>query len=70
MRAIDRGAVTPEARGEAIGQATAHPAAEVRDLFERYVPEAQRVARLGDPIDPSSILGLAGDVRRLVATSS
>jgi uncharacterized repeat protein (TIGR03806 family) len=64
MRSIDRGAVTSEARGEAIGQATSHPATEVRDLFERYVPEALRVARLGDPIDRSSILGLAGDVRR------
>jgi uncharacterized repeat protein (TIGR03806 family) len=64
MRAIDRGAVTPGTRGEAVAQAASHPAAEVRDLFERYVPEAQRVARLGDSIDPKAILERGGDILR------
>jgi uncharacterized repeat protein (TIGR03806 family) len=64
MRAIDRGAVTPEARGEAVALATAHNAVEVRDLFERYVPEARRVARLGDAFDRNMILAMKGDTRR------
>jgi putative heme-binding domain-containing protein len=64
MRAIDRGAVGPEARREAIAQAKAHPAVEVRDLFERFIPESERVARLGEVIDPKTILSLTGDARR------
>ncbi len=64
MRAIDRGLVTPEARPEAVERATTHPAIEVRDLFERYVPEARRVARLGEAFDRNVILEKKGDVRR------
>ena len=64
MRAIDRGAVTAQARRESVAQAAAHPSVEVRDLFERYIPEAERVARLGEAINPKTILDLTGDVRR------
>jgi len=64
MRAVDRGEVTGDARREAVAFASKHPAAEVRDLFERFVPDADRVARLGDAVDPKVILGLTGDARR------
>jgi putative heme-binding domain-containing protein len=41
-----------------------HPSAEVRDLFERWLPDRLRVERLGESIDPETILALAGDVDR------
>ena len=37
---------------------------EVRDLFERFIPEEERVKRLGDVIDRASILALSGDAAR------
>jgi uncharacterized repeat protein (TIGR03806 family) len=40
------------------------PMVEVRDLFERFIPENERVKRLGDAIDRSAILALRGDARR------
>jgi len=47
----------------AVASASAHPDARVRDLFERFLPEDQRVKRLGASIDPQSILRLEGDAR-------
>jgi putative heme-binding domain-containing protein len=38
--------------------------AEVRDLFERFLPEERRVKRLGDVVRPEQILALAGDAAR------
>jgi uncharacterized repeat protein (TIGR03806 family) len=35
-----------------------------RDLFERFVPDSDRVKRLGDRIDGTEILALAGDPAR------
>ena len=35
--------------------------AAVRDLFERYVPDAQKVKRLGTVIRPESLLAMKGD---------
>jgi putative heme-binding domain-containing protein len=64
MRQIDAGAVSQAVRREAIAQAMVHFSAEVRDLFERFVPDSERVARLGEAIEPASILALAGDARR------
>lgn len=64
VRAIDRGVVAGDARREAIARGAAHPSAEVRDLFERFVPESQRVARLGDSFDPELVLALKGDAAR------
>jgi putative heme-binding domain-containing protein len=37
---------------------------EVRDIFERFIPESERIKRLGDAIDPKEILALSGDVAR------
>ena len=41
-----------------------HPAGEVRDLFERYVPLAERTKRLGDQVDAAELLGLAASAAR------
>lgn len=61
---IDAGAVPAPARTAAIakGAASAQPA--VRELFESFVPPDQLVRRLGENIDPASILKLTGDAKR------
>ena len=33
----------------------------MRDLFERFIPERERVKRLGDVVDRTAILALCGD---------
>ena len=47
-----------------INAAVAHPNPNVRDLFERFVPEEKRVQRLGEMFDPHSVLALPGDPER------
>jgi putative heme-binding domain-containing protein len=55
----------PEAtRQQALTAALAHADGNVRDLFERFVPEEQRARRLGDIIRAEEILALAGDPAR------
>ncbi|MEX0677381.1 MAG: PQQ-dependent sugar dehydrogenase [Pirellulales bacterium] len=49
-------------RDEVIAKATSGPVSEVRDLFERFLPEEQRTRRLGAVIDPAEILALGGNV--------
>ena len=48
----------------AITRGTAHADPVIRDLFERFVPEDQRVKRLGTAIKPEAILALTGDASR------
>jgi len=43
-----------------VDHATAYPLPQVRDLFERYLPDDQRVARLGSVIRRDEILTLTG----------
>jgi len=47
-----------------IAAGAAHEDARTRDLFERFVPEPDRVARLGTDIRPDEILRLSGDAQR------
>jgi uncharacterized repeat protein (TIGR03806 family) len=37
---------------------------EIRDLFERFLPEQQRVKRLGSVVRPEQILAIPGDIDR------
>src|SRR5262249_46754432 len=41
--------------------ALADSPAQIRDLFERFVPDGQKIKRLGDLIDPQDILALKGN---------
>jgi len=59
-RAIEDGELTGAARTEALAIAAQHPQAEVRDLFERFVPASQRVQRLGTSVDATRLLAMAG----------
>ncbi len=61
---IDRSPATSSLRRDVVAIARNNPQVEVRDLFERFVPEAERVKRLGDVIDRAAILALGGDAAR------
>jgi putative heme-binding domain-containing protein len=63
VRVFDEGRVPPSVRSEVLAAAmTSEPV--VRDLFERFLPDEQRVKRLGNRIQPEQILSLRGDVAR------
>jgi putative heme-binding domain-containing protein len=64
LREIERGAIPGPALREIVARAKDLPKVEVRDLFERFVPDQERVKRLGDAIDPAAILALRGDPKR------
>jgi putative heme-binding domain-containing protein len=51
-------------RAQVVSAAVARPEAQVRDLFERFVPDDQRVQRLGSVVKPEQILALKGDAGR------
>ena len=44
--------------------AAANPRAEVRDLFERFLPARERVQRLGSVVNPEEILSASGNAER------
>src|SRR5205085_2121242 len=54
VRLIDQGEVSPANLRAIVAQTRDHPRAEIRDLFERFVPAAERVVRLGDAIEPAA----------------
>ena len=64
LRAFDTGKLSDPVRASVLAAAGKHPKAEVRDLFERFLPEEQRVQRLGSVIKPAAILALTGDPAR------
>lgn len=59
--ACGRTSMSPETRAMVVASSTEHSDSRVRELFERFVPESQRVVRLGDSIDPESLLQIKGD---------
>jgi putative heme-binding domain-containing protein len=64
MRAFDEGRVPESVRQQVLAVATALPDSQVADLFERFLPDKQRVKRLGTVINPQDILRLKGDPAR------
>ncbi|MEX2286396.1 MAG: PQQ-dependent sugar dehydrogenase [Planctomycetaceae bacterium] len=64
VTAIDEATLPREIRDEVVRAGAAHADVQVRDLFERFVPESQRVQRLGNVIKPEQLLSIAGDVAR------
>jgi uncharacterized repeat protein (TIGR03806 family) len=61
---IDRDGAPATVRDEVVTVARTSPQAEIRDLFERFVPERDRVQRLGDVIDRAAVLALSGAAAR------
>jgi putative heme-binding domain-containing protein len=64
IRRIAQDGFPEPARRELVALGKNAHRAEVRDLFERFVPDSERVKRLGDSIDPEAILALTGDAAR------
>lgn len=60
-RAVDDNGLPAPMRQKAIETAMARPEPLVRDLFERFIPEEQRLKRLGTAIDAQKLLALKGD---------
>jgi uncharacterized repeat protein (TIGR03806 family) len=63
LRQFDSSAISEPVRRE-IAQAARSARPEVRDLFERFLPESERAHRLGDTIDTAALLARPGDARR------
>src|SRR5262249_6280138 len=51
-------------RAQVLTEALASPDSQVRDLFERFVPDDQRIKRLGSVVKPEQILALKGNADR------
>jgi putative heme-binding domain-containing protein len=64
MEALDKGDLPESIRPHVVAVAVARPEAPVRDLFERFLPDEQRVRRLGNLIKPEQLLALKGDASR------
>jgi putative heme-binding domain-containing protein len=64
LQAMETNALPASARIQAVAQAAVHGQPHIRDLFERFVPEEQRVKRLGSVIQPDVILAATGVAAR------
>jgi uncharacterized repeat protein (TIGR03806 family) len=62
--AVGEQALHPTVASHAIASGSAHPSPAVRDLFEQFLPEEQRVRRLGNAIDAHQLLAVPGIVER------
>lgn len=61
MRAVDNNHLPRLKRSEVLRQAAAVTRPEIRDLFERFLPEDQRSKRLGAVVNAEDILKLDGN---------
>jgi putative heme-binding domain-containing protein len=64
MHAVDADTLPARVREAVIERAAQTEVAEVRDLFERFLPPDRRVKRLGNVVRPEAILALPGDIGR------
>lgn len=64
LRLLEQDELPSGARQEIVSLTTTHLQAEVRDLFERFLPASQRVKRLGTTIDPAALLALPANEDR------
>jgi uncharacterized repeat protein (TIGR03806 family) len=62
--AVDQRKLHPTVESKAIASGSTHSSPAVRDLFERFLPEEQRVRRLGTSIDIHALLAAPGNVER------
>jgi putative heme-binding domain-containing protein len=61
LQELDGDRLPAAVRQEIIVAANAHADGQIRDLFERFIPDDQRVKRLGSVVKPEQLLALAGD---------
>ncbi|MFO1092672.1 MAG: PQQ-dependent sugar dehydrogenase [Planctomycetaceae bacterium] len=63
-RKLESGAITGDARADVLAATAQHPQAEIRDLFERFIPASQRVHRLGETVDVDKLLAMKGSAEQ------
>jgi uncharacterized repeat protein (TIGR03806 family) len=63
-QAVADDGIPQSVRSQVLTAAMARPEPQVRDLFERFIPDDQRVKRLGSAVKPEQILPLKGDATR------
>jgi len=63
-RAVQQGRMSESNRKAIVAAAMLHADAAVRDVFETFLPEEQRVKRLGDTIKAAELLKLAGNIEQ------
>ncbi|QDT92847.1 PQQ-dependent sugar dehydrogenase [Gimesia algae] len=63
LSTLDETPISDQMRKLIIQLGTENPSPQIRDLFERFLPEDQRVKRLGVKIDSTALISLAGDSR-------
>lgn len=61
---LGEGRVMGQARELAISKGSASPDENIRDLFERFIPEEKRIKRLGMNIDPARLLAMKGNAEQ------
>lgn len=61
---VDSKAVSEPIVREVVAPSAPGPTVEVRDLLERFIPDSERVKRLGDAFDPADVLTLKGNAER------
>lgn len=64
LRMIESKSLATSLTPRVIALAAKHPDSNVRSLFEKLIPEADRPEKLGDAIKPENILSLKGDPKR------
>jgi uncharacterized repeat protein (TIGR03806 family) len=58
------GLFSDRVREDVVARTATSDVPEIRDLFERFLPEEKRIKRLGAVVRPEQILALPGDVER------
>jgi uncharacterized repeat protein (TIGR03806 family) len=61
---LNKGPIADDLRRQVVEVTRNSPHVEVRDLFERFIPDQERIKRLGDVVDRRSVLALRGDAER------
>ncbi len=64
VHAIDSGRLSDSVRERIVAAGAGSRDPVIRDLFERYLPEAQRTRRLGSVVRVDEILHVPGDIER------
>jgi putative membrane-bound dehydrogenase-like protein len=64
LRLIDENQLSADLKQMIVAKAVAHPDSNIRVLYEKFIPEAERPQKLGKAIAAEDILSLAGDANR------
>jgi putative heme-binding domain-containing protein len=63
-QALGDGRIPLALRPQVLAAVKTRPGSEISDLFERFIPDDQRVKRLGNTIRPEALLSVRGNAER------